>query len=745
MAKRDKIFSLLIKGLIVYLVVMGTMGSFLSSVGAEYSVPVVNVAVLLSALYCALLYYKKSWENVGYLLLLLLIGAEAYLFRTYINSGFYSVINAVIQEASDYFGTAAARSYGEQVQNTRLAVTLAMCFVGLVACILVNILLSRKMHYTAVLLVSVVLLFYPLYLELEPSPVYVVMLFAGFFTAFILKRNGHYRLKTDADAYQYNKKRTRMDYAYAPSVEGWVMALLLAACVLTALLASLLHPADSYGGRRHVSALKAKSMDTMENLSIMGVMGLLNLYPNTGGLTSGTLGGVSSVRLDYNTDLELTLAPYTYDRIYLKTFVGTTYKPYDNQWERGEGTLQDGTVEALKRAYENGGAYSAKGVMEVTNVAAAAGVYLPYYSSDVTGIVYPGQTEEYVFYTSAVGAELDDFYAVQGVSEYLQVPEENRQAVAAFAEEAGLHGTAEDVIAQLTDYFQQNILYTLRPGMTPRRKDFVNYFLEENRRGYCAHFASAAVLTLRYMGVPCRYVEGYAIDAAELFEDAELLADKDYDSYYDGYSELGRTGVVKVAATDANAHAWVEVYDVQRGWYVVEVTPYSEEEDEEGMDLWTMLMQLLGGSQDGSDRNADEAEEGMGIGAGVRRFAVGAGYVLLFAVFGVMLAALLLRIVRWIRQYFQYRGSDRNDKLVICYRRRISRLEKKNAAFREQMDYGGRIRWLMDAGLMKLSEQEYGVLVALLERAGFSGKEISEEEFETACGLIKRLENRVFS
>lgn len=80
----------------------------------------------------------------------------------------------------------------------------------------------------------------------------------------------------------------------------------------------------------------------------------------------------------------------------------------------------------------------------------------------------------------------------------------------------------------------------------PAGADPVGYFLTESRRGYCMHFASAAVLLLREMGVPARYASGYT---------AEVEPDR------------------RVNVPDYAAHAWVEVYVDGYGWYPVEVTP----------------------------------------------------------------------------------------------------------------------------------------------------------------------------
>lgn len=62
----------------------------------------------------------------------------------------------------------------------------------------------------------------------------------------------------------------------------------------------------------------------------------------------------------------------------------------------------------------------------------------------------------------------------------------------------------------------------MTPGSTPVRKDFVSYFLQEQKEGYCAHFASAATLLLRSYGIPARYVEGYAVSVSDVSEGSTL-------------------------------------------------------------------------------------------------------------------------------------------------------------------------------------------------------------------------------
>ena len=89
--------------------------------------------------------------------------------------------------------------------------------------------------------------------------------------------------------------------------------------------------------------------------------------------------------------------------------------------------------------------------------------------------------------------------------------------------------------------------------------DFLQYTLERSGHGYSVHYATAAVLMLRYMGVPARYVEGYFLSA----EDAAR--------YKSGEA---------ITLTEKNAHAWAEYYVSGVGFVPFEVTPgYIDDEE----------------------------------------------------------------------------------------------------------------------------------------------------------------------
>jgi len=134
---------------------------------------------------------------------------------------------------------------------------------------------------------------------------------------------------------------------------------------------------------------------------------------------------------------------------------------------------------------------------------------------------------------------------------YTYVDESTAQGLRRLANEAGIYLNADrayiaDAVAR---YIISSGSYTLTPGQIPGDVDFALYFLEELNEGYCIHFATAAVLMLRSLDIPARFTSGYATTISR--------------------DEVGRD----VVLTDANAHAWVEVYYDNIGWLYLEVTP----------------------------------------------------------------------------------------------------------------------------------------------------------------------------
>ncbi len=116
------------------------------------------------------------------------------------------------------------------------------------------------------------------------------------------------------------------------------------------------------------------------------------------------------------------------------------------------------------------------------------------------------------------------------------------------AKDLSLNEKIDFVKNLLNTYTYSNDLTTLDDGT-----DYVENFLFTQKKGYCQHFASAATLMYRYLGIPARYCVGYMLPSSDFTSDNN-------GSYYT---------VVK----DYSAHAWVEIFTNELGWVTVDVTP----------------------------------------------------------------------------------------------------------------------------------------------------------------------------
>jgi transglutaminase-like putative cysteine protease len=130
-------------------------------------------------------------------------------------------------------------------------------------------------------------------------------------------------------------------------------------------------------------------------------------------------------------------------------------------------------------------------------------------------------------------------------------------------------GTLKDYLEKVANYLEENTSYSLKPGPLPEGKDYIEYFLYDNKVGYCAHYASAATVMLRIMGIPARYVEGYIVKESNIHAGEIFGSDN---VQIRGEEEDTNVPIKEVNIPDANAHAWVEVYVDGFGWVPVEFT-----------------------------------------------------------------------------------------------------------------------------------------------------------------------------
>ncbi|PKL78439.1 MAG: hypothetical protein CVV27_03280, partial [Candidatus Melainabacteria bacterium HGW-Melainabacteria-1] len=138
-------------------------------------------------------------------------------------------------------------------------------------------------------------------------------------------------------------------------------------------------------------------------------------------------------------------------------------------------------------------------------------------------------------------AELDPNYFAVPERLPARVRELSRQIT------AGTPGPYEAVRA-LEMHLKKNYPYDLEIPEFPEHRDSIDYFLFDQKAGYCEHFASSLAIMARSLGLGTRFVTGYTSG---------------------NYNPM--TGYFEVRSSDA--HGWVEIYFPHHGWVPFDPTP----------------------------------------------------------------------------------------------------------------------------------------------------------------------------
>lgn len=766
------IYNCLLRSLIVFLLVFGSVGGFLSAFQISYNYILVIVFYLLLSMYFSFLYAaSKFWyRDIGYILFFGAFIAAIFTFRIHANSGFYTIVNEVLQQAQTFFDLSGVRQYEVQIANDYLTVAIVSIFVGMVMIIILNIWLYSTMSLIWTVALTFPLLFIPLYMKLSPDVIYILALGTGYLAVVIFKANGHYLAFAWSPPFQVKGlKKDRVAYTQDATIFKQILLRILGLAFCMVILVEAFLPASSFESKFKNDRLRQQTADTIANFILLGFSGMFNHYDSTGGMSGGKLGGISNVRSDYLTDLVVSFAPYSNEAVYLKGYTGGIYG--DNQWESiygsgDEDTGQDDIAifeeESLKKegkALQNdvatGEEYSAYGVMDVKNVGAdVAYLYYPYYTLFEDYSIYHNhskmmsaqglkmwQETSYSYYPKVVWEDsLGDITpsqidTSQVDSIYMDVPEKNTDVIREECDKIGLTAdmTENEIAEAVKDYFADNIPYTLKPGATPQGEDFVNYFLTKNRKGYCAHFATAATLIFREMGIPARYVEGYAFSFETVLA-SEQNDTKRYGNYYQGYSTIGESTVMDVEVTDAMAHAWVEIYVDGFGWKVVEVTPGSNEAVDED-DFWSAFVNLLNGSGEDSGNNGNIFGE-----LGLSRY-TWLIYVVLAVIAMVFVIYIGQIVVRKGRRYKRCHQKDSREAAVACYADICDMIRVCDAGFDACRSHGEQLSYI-SVRYYAIPEQEK--VCEQLEQISFGESFISGEILQEVVELTRQIRRAIW-
>lgn len=258
----------------------------------------------------------------------------------------------------------------------------------------------------------------------------------------------------------------------------------------------------------------------------------------------------------------------------LKSFGGYTGQSWAAAQEYG--AVLDGTYSLN---YTTGAALASAGYESVfvSLEVLGADYYIPYYPAMGADDGYRVQTSDVLYssgtgirgnlyslysyfydavsdgaFTADLGAYADDEEAYRSFvyGAYLDLNGMSADLQRHFTEQIAANGLDTgniwQTIAKAAKYIQGAAKYNLDYDTAlDQEADIVYAFLTEYGEGVCQHYASAATLLFRMLGIPARYTIGYV-----------------------GNASAGEW----VEVTTDNAHAWVEVYVDGIGWVNVEVT-----------------------------------------------------------------------------------------------------------------------------------------------------------------------------
>lgn len=294
----------------------------------------------------------------------------------------------------------------------------------------------------------------------------------------------------------------------------------------------------------------------------------------------GQLGFFSNVNVKFNDKLTIECEPIDEGKkLYLRNYIASDYIYRGNVWQQNAALENETAFNMIAAKLKEKGVEPKKIDINLLTENSLEYAYMPYYSDtrDNEAITYvndnsvKSNAKEYTveqYPIEAAEVKVDDSeYKDYVYSTYLNVDDKNKAVLDEIIRENGI--TADNIADKLDAYYRNNFVYDMNSDIVPYGDDFVNHFLQTSKKGNFAQFATATTLFYRAVGIPARYVAGYAVEAEQM---------------YTGKWNKEHTKS-KTRVKNANMYAWTEVYRDGIGWLVVDLAPsFSFEEMAEKYD-----------------------------------------------------------------------------------------------------------------------------------------------------------------
>lgn len=287
---------------------------------------------------------------------------------------------------------------------------------------------------------------------------------------------------------------------------------------------------------------------------------------------------------------------------------------------------------------------------------------------------------------------------------------------------------------------KQNILYVLSSRCTYSEKikketgdlDFLTNFLENTKKGYSVHYATAAALMFRYYKIPARYVEGYVITPDDV---KNMKAGEAYT--IDG----------------THAHAWVEYYQDGVGWLPFESTPSylgimdtaEEYQDISGITSGVGAEEEQEQQEEQSDSDEEEQpeEDNQEIDW---IFILEVILCILIALITILLLLIIVKLIRErircqkIKKLFESEDNNESVKAMFEYTMNLLAvfgLKVRNASLYR---YGSQIEALFD----KEMKTQYDQVVDIRQEAVYSSHKVTKEQRDAVWNFKNEVWEKVY-
>lgn len=291
---------------------------------------------------------------------------------------------------------------------------------------------------------------------------------------------------------------------------------------------------------------------------------------------------------------------------------------------------------------------------------------------------------------------------------------------------AGQAGSDYDKAKALESYLKLNFPYTNTPDVSLQKsKDIADAFLFEIKEGYCDYYSTAFVVMARVLGLPTRWVKGYATGSNRMDEEGMRMGM--------GYVP-DPSGAGTYTVRNADAHSWAEVYFEGVGWIPFEPTAGFTVPQPMAESAAPALPDLPVASGEAA---ADPEEAGgQGSGWSALPWAITGGVLLV----GGVATLVLLRRREWttsLLRRVRYRGLAPNQRIVREMERLLAYLSRRGLK-RSQHDtlresFQG---W---SGRFNSLRPEFEGVLHKFEFARYGGMAVDEDDLEQFNAMADKI------